>query len=157
MSEEEREAFLAQFSAERQGTLLGLCVMGGIFAEGVDLKEDRLIGAAIVGTGLPMVCIEREILRKYYDRKSGRGFDFAYRYPGMNKVQQAAGRVIRTERDRGVIALLDGRFLQEETRALFPLEWEGYEVCTLDSVGEAVRRFWDGGQAAGCREDEKGD
>lgn len=142
MSEAEREAFLGQFSSEREDTLIGLCVMGGIFSEGVDLKEDRLIGAIIVGTGLPMVCIERELLKKYYDKKEGRGFDFAYRYPGMNKVQQAAGRVIRTEKDRGVIALLDERFLQRETMALFPIEWEDYEVCTRKSVAASVRDFW---------------
>ncbi len=106
MNEERREAFLARFAEEREGTLLGFCVLGGIFSEGIDLKNDSLIGAVIVGTGLPMVCTEREILKNYFDSQGDNGFDFAYRYPGMNKVLQSAGRVIRTEDDRGVVLLL---------------------------------------------------
>ena len=93
--------------------------MGGIFGEGIDLKNDRLIGAIIVGTGLPQVSDEREILKNYYDERGLSGFDYAFRYPGMNKVLQAAGRVIRTSEDRGVILLLDERFLQREYGALF--------------------------------------
>lgn len=98
MKEHEREAFLEEFEKERQGTLVAFCVMGGIFGEGIDLKNDRLIGAIIVGTGLPQVSDEREILKNYYDERGLSGFDYAFRYPGMNKVLQAAGRVIRPAR-----------------------------------------------------------
>ena len=129
MKEHEREAFLEEFEKERQGTLVAFCVMGGIFGEGIDLKNDRLIGAIIVGTGLPQVSDEREILKNYYDERGLSGFDYAFRYPGMNKVLQAAGRVIRTSEDRGVILLLDERFLQREYGALFPREWEKRRVC----------------------------
>lgn len=99
--------------------------MGGIFGEGIDLKNEQLIGAIVVGTGLPQISNEREILMGYFEKRLGAGFGYAYRYPGMNKVLQAAGRVIRTVEDVGVIELLDERFLQSEYRALFPREWEG--------------------------------
>jgi Rad3-related DNA helicase len=123
-------------------TLVGFCVLGGIFSEGIDLKNDSLIGAIIVGTGLPQVCFEREILKQYFDAQNENGFDYAYRYPGMNKVLQAAGRVIRTSEDLGVIALLDERFLQYAYRRMFPREWENAEVVSLDTVGKRVDRFW---------------
>ena len=142
MKEHEREAFLEEFEKERQGTLVAFCVMGGIFGEGIDLKNDRLIGAIIVGTGLPQVSDEREILKNYYDKRGLSGFDYAFRYPGMNKVLQAAGRVIRTSEDRGVILLLDERFLQREYGALFPREWEKRSVCGLSQLREEVSRFW---------------
>lgn len=96
----------------REKSLLGFCVMGGIFSEGIDLKHEALIGAAIVGTGLPMVCDEREILRQFYEERGMDGFAYAYQYPGMNKVLQAAGRVIRTQEDRGDPAF--GRALFEQ-------------------------------------------
>ena len=120
MSEEAREIFLEEFEEEREESLLGFCVMGGIFSEGIDLSRDRLIGAAVVGTGLPQVCRERELLREYFDKKGLRGFDYAYVYPGMNKVLQSAGRVIRTEEDRGVILLLDDRFREGRYKETFP-------------------------------------
>ncbi len=100
MTEEEREAFLHSFEEERDSSMAALCVMGGIFSEGIDLKEERLIGAIIIGTGLPQVNTEQEILKEYFDESQGRGFDYAYQYPGMNKVMQAAGRVIRTAGDK---------------------------------------------------------
>ena len=90
MKEKEREEFLAAFDNEEDETLVAFCVMGGIFGEGIDLSNDKLIGAIIVGTGLPQICNEREILKNYYDEESGSGFDYAFRYPGMNKVLQAA-------------------------------------------------------------------
>lgn len=142
MNEQEKEEFLREFEGERQDTLVAFCVMGGIFSEGIDLKEDRLIGVMVVGTGLPMVCTEQEILRKYFDEKNERGFDYAFQYPGMNKVMQAAGRVIRTMEDKGVIVLMDDRFLREEYQALFPREWRPFKVVRQESVGEAVREFW---------------
>ena len=145
MKEEEREAFLAAFDEERSETLVAFCVMGGIFAEGIDLKNDRLIGAIIVGTGLPQVSNEREILKNYYDGKGLSGFDYAFRYPGMNKVLQAAGRVIRTGEDRGVILLLDDRFLGADYEPLFPREWSGRKRVSLREVGGVVQEFWDSG------------
>ena len=143
MNEEKREAFLAEFSAEREKTLIAFCVMGGIFGEGIDLKKEQLIGAVIVGTGLPQISNEREILMDYYEKRMGEGFDYAYRYPGMNKVLQAAGRVIRTIDDVGVIELLDERFLQSDYRNLFPKEWEKRLVCTVDSVETYLEKFWE--------------
>jgi Rad3-related DNA helicase len=157
MSEADREDFLARFKGNEEldlqagiemeieqddTVLIGFCVMGGIFGEGIDLKNDGLIGAIIVGTGLPQVCSEREILKSYFDETEESGFDYAYRYPGMNKVLQAAGRVIRTVEDVGVIALLDERFLQISYRRMFPREWEDFETVTLNTVGKRVEDFW---------------
>ena len=142
MSELEREMFLQEFREQEEDTLLGFCVMGGIFSEGIDLMGDRLIGTAIVGTGLPQVSGEREILKSYYDRRGLQGFDYAYRYPGMNKVLQAAGRVIRTQKDRGTILLMDERFCQREYRKLFPEEWQDIKYCRLDNVEKYIADFW---------------
>ena len=146
MKEEERESFLQAFSeelsGERKGSLAAFCVMGGIFGEGIDLKNEQLIGAIVVGTGLPQISNELEILMGYFEKRLGAGFDYAYRYPGMNKVLQAAGRVIRTVEDVGVIELLDERFLQSEYRALFPREWERQTVCRIDTVEKYLEEFW---------------
>ena len=142
MAEEEREDFLSQFDQKRDQSFAGFCVMGGLFSEGIDLTEDRLIGAVLVGTGLPMVCAEQEILRNYFEEKKGDGFRFAYQYPGMNKVLQAAGRVIRTPKDTGIIALLDNRFLGNEYRQLFPLEWQDCQIVNENSVDKALKEFW---------------
>ncbi|MCR5590567.1 MAG: ATP-dependent DNA helicase [Lachnospiraceae bacterium] len=136
---------------EEKKTLIGFCVLGGIFSEGIDLKNDALIGAIIVGTGLPMVCPERELLRRCYSDMGLDGFDYAYRFPGMNKVLQAAGRVIRTEEDRGVVALLDERFLGRDYLRLFPREWKDYGVCRADDVNEALEQFWTGPGEQGLR------
>ncbi len=147
MTEEEREEFLAQFAEEAEETHIGLCVLGGIFGEGIDLKGERLIGAVIVGTGLPLVCDERELFRRYYDgqEESGRdGFSCAYLYPGMNKVQQAAGRVIRTMEDKGAVLLLDDRFAGVQYASLFPKEWYPYETVTLRTMPERLDSFWNG-------------
>ena len=159
MTEEDREYFLGRFEGNRdcelgeqihmeveqeeEKSLLGFCVMGGIFSEGIDLKNDSLIGAVIVGTGLPQVCAEREILKQYFDEMGKNGFDYAYRYPGMNKVLQAAGRVIRTAEDVGIVVLLDDRFLTGSYQRLFPREWVEYEAVTVDWIGGRVERFWD--------------
>lgn len=144
MGEEAREIFLENFEEEREGTLVGFCVMGGIFSEGIDLTADKLIGAAIVGTGIPQVCTERELIRQYFEKDGMSGFDFAYLYPGMNKVLQSAGRVIRTEEDKGVLLLLDDRFFGRQYREIFPREWSKYQVCNLDEVAEATEKFWKG-------------
>ncbi len=142
MKEDEREEFMSQFNEEHEGSLIGMCVMGGIFAEGIDLKEDRLIGALIVGTGLPMVCNEREILKKHFSKAGFNGYDYAYKYPGMNKVLQAAGRVVRTEKDIGVVALLDERFLETGYLRMFPREWSNYEIVSKDIISKRVETFW---------------
>ena len=143
MTELEREEFLEEFTEETEETLVGFCVMGGIFSEGIDLIGDRLIGAAVVGTGLPQVNCEREILKGYYDEKGEQGFDYAYRYPGMNKVLQAAGRVIRTKEDTGAILLMDERFLNRDYRNLFPREWNDACTCTLGNVEKHLQAFWE--------------
>ncbi len=142
MDEQAREAFLESFQEEPDHVLIGFCVLGGIFSEGIDLKNDRLIGVMIVGTGIPQVCSERELLKDYFNSKGESGFDYSYRYPGMNKVLQAAGRVIRTAEDVGVIALLDERFLQFAYQKLFPREWEHFQVVNVDTVSVRVNAFW---------------
>lgn len=142
MREEEKEEFLQSFEKEDEVSIIGCCVMGGIFSEGIDLKEDRLIGAVIVGTGLPMVCNERELFKTYYDERKGNGFEYAYLYPGVNKVFQAGGRVIRTAEDKGAILLLDERFLNRSYLELFPREWYPYEVVNCDTMVQSLREFW---------------
>lgn len=143
MNEAEREEFLQAFEQEDGGTLVAFCVMGGIFGEGIDLKNDRLIGAVIVGTGLPQISNEREILKQYYDKQGLSGFDYAFRYPGINKVLQAAGRVIRTQEDRGIIVLLDERFLQSDYDALYPREWKNRIVGNVETVDAEICKFWE--------------
>lgn len=143
MSEEAREIFLENFEEEREGSLIGFCVMGGIFSEGIDLSRDRLIGAAIVGTGLPQVCRERELLKDYFQKQGVRGFDYAYLYPGMNKVLQSAGRVIRTDRDCGIILLLDERFRDYRYQEILPREWKDYGTCNADNVADKMETFWE--------------
>lgn len=143
MSETEREEFLDRFSEESDRTLVAFGIMGGIFGEGIDLKNDRLIGAIVVGTGLPQISNERTILKDYYDAENGCGFDYAFRYPGINKVLQAAGRVIRTTEDTGVILLLDERFWQREYDLLYPREWSDRKPCNIANVGKLVADFWE--------------
>ena len=143
MDEEERENFLRAFEMGREKSLIGFGVLGGIFSEGIDLTNEKLIGTLIIGTGLPQVCNEREILKSYFDQKGLYGFDYAYRYPGMNKVLQAAGRVIRTAEDIGIVALLDERFLTTPYQRMFPREWREYEDVSLKEIGHYVERFWD--------------
>lgn len=146
MSEAKREEFLLRFQKKEveDSTLIGFCVMGGIFSEGIDLKRDSLIGALIVGTGIPQVGCERELLRQHFDAQGENGFDYAYRYPGMNKVLQSAGRVIRTAEDIGVVALLDERFLEPQYKRMFPREWSQYEVVNVSGIADKVERFWNG-------------
>ncbi len=143
MTEEEREGFLAQFEVSHENGFAGFCVMGGIFGEGIDLKEDRLIGAVVAGTGIPQICTEREMLKQFYDQRGEDGFFYAYLCPGMNKVLQSAGRVIRTEEDAGVILLLDERFDESRYRRLFPEEWRQPDTCTLQTVRQKTEAFWD--------------
>ncbi|ETT54292.1 DEAD2 domain-containing protein [Paenibacillus sp. FSL R7-269] len=130
MSEPERESFLAAFRPDNPEPLLGFAVLGGIFSEGVDLPGDRLNGVMVVGVGLPQVGLERNLLRSYFQSQGKNGFDYAYIYPGMCKVQQAGGRLIRSESDSGVIVLADDRFMQQSYRQLLPEEWRDYSVMT---------------------------
>lgn len=145
MREKDREEFLSNFNPDasmQDRTVIGMCVLGGIFSEGIDLKKDRLIGTIIVGTGLPMVCSEREILKKHFDSEGVSGYDYSYKYPGMNKVLQAAGRVIRTSEDIGVVVLLDERFIQTQYLRMFPREWSNFKVVSEDEIGKNLDRFW---------------
>lgn len=143
MTEQDKEIFLEEFSSSQGDvTLIGMCVMGGVFSEGIDLKKDSLIGAIIVGTGLPSIDIRQQLLRRFFDEKEGKGYEYAFVYPGMNKVLQAAGRVIRTEEDSGIIALLDDRFLTSQYLSLFPREWNNYVVTDIKTVGEEILDFW---------------
>lgn len=144
MDEETREDFLRQFSEDNAETLLAFVVLGGIFSEGIDLKGERLIGTAIVGVGLPLITEERNLVSDYYDRQNGRGFDFAYVYPGMNKVLQAAGRVIRSETDRGVVLLMDSRYLSTTYRELFPDEWAHHvRLRGVEQIKRTTAAFWE--------------
>ncbi len=142
MTEAQREEFLANFRHTVAHTLVGFAVMGGIFGEGIDLKGERLTGAVIVGVGLPGICTERELIRSYYDRNGENGFEFAYQYPGINRVLQAAGRVIRSGQDRGVVLLIDQRYEQQRYRSLLPLHWDIQKVGGGETLAEALAGFW---------------
>lgn len=143
MNEQQRVDFLNSFSSYGEATLVAFAVMGGIFGEGIDLKGELLSGAIIVGVGLPQVCAERDMIRQYYQQKTGNGFDFAYTYPGLNKVQQAAGRVIRSETDRGFVILIDDRFTTTAYKRIMPSEW--FPLLTpkdVKNLSESLKIFW---------------
>lgn len=141
MREQDKEAFLKKFEGEKP--VIGCCVLGGMFSEGIDLAGEKLIGALIVGTGLPKITGERNLLRDYYEERGEDGFSYAYLYPGMNKVLQAAGRVVRTASDEGIILLLDDRFLREDYQEMFPREWSTYRVVNQNNVKQTMLEFWD--------------
>ena len=142
MKENEREAFVRQFHEKQSNALVGFAVMGGIFGEGIDLVGEHLVGAVIVGVGLPQVCLERDLIRDYFQQTRGAGFDFAYTFPGMNRVLQAAGRVIRSELDRGIILLIDSRFAEARYRKLFPVWWRTKSLRSANELIDAAERFW---------------
>ncbi len=142
MTELERDEFLAAFSVEHGETLVGFAVLGGIFGEGIDLVGERLIGAVIVGVGLPQLCVERDLIRNYFQQQNAAGFEYAYTFPGMNRVLQAVGRVIRSENDHGVVLLIDARFNEVRYRRLFPAWWKYLRVRHADGLREALGRFW---------------
>jgi len=143
MSEAERETYLSRFSTGNQETLIGLAVMGGIFGEGIDLVGERLIGIVIVGVGLPQLGLERDLIKDYFDHQASSGFAYAYQYPGFNRVQQATGRVIRSETDRGIIVLIDERFAHARYRNLFPSHWRSVQIVENTSeLKENLTRFW---------------
>ena len=142
MSEVDREKFLAHFDKRSTGYLTGFAVMGGFFAESIDLVGERLTGAAVVGVGFPQISLEREVIKAYFDSVNGSGFAFAYQVPGMIKVLQAAGRVIRSEQDRGVVMLIDTRYTMPPYRMMFPKEWRPVFVESVEKVGSVLSQFW---------------
>jgi DNA excision repair protein ERCC-2 len=143
MSEAQKEDFLTLFGADNERTVIGFAVMGGIFGEGIDLVGERLVGAIVVGVGLPQICLERNLIRSYYDEKGTSGFSYAYAFPGMNRVLQAAGRVIRSAQDRGIIVLIDSRFAQSSYLELLPAHWSDlHRVDSAAHIRQAVAAFW---------------
>jgi Rad3-related DNA helicase len=143
LNEAEREDFLAAFIDQPERTLIGFCVLGGIFSEGIDLVGERLIGTVVVGVGLPQVNHEQELIKEYYDEKRNQGFSYAYQLPGMNKVIQAAGRVIRTMEDQGIILLLDQRYTNPHYQKLLPVSWSDRKIVYgATEVEHASREFW---------------
>ena len=146
MTQEQKEAFLDAFCADNPSMLIGFCVLGGSFSEGVDLPGGRLIGSIIVGVGIPGLSDERNIIRDHYADKNGYGYEYAYVYPGMNRVLQAAGRVIRTDTDRGVVILLDRRYAEQRYIDLFPPHWEDVRFASdAQSLAKIVSGFWKSG------------
>jgi DNA excision repair protein ERCC-2 len=144
MTGEERDNFLSRFSVSNENTLVGFAVMGGIFGEGIDLTGDRLSGAIIYGVGLPGISPERDIIRDYFNDTDQAGFEYAYLYPGINRVLQAAGRVIRSETDRGVVILVDDRYRGTRYKPLFPSNWKPVMVKTREELERVLKGFWGG-------------
>lgn len=142
MDDAARDAFLGEFKPDPEDSLLGCVVMGGVFSEGIDLPGDRLSGAAIIGVGLPQLCPELDTLRAQYAGRGLDGFRYAYQYPGLCRILQAAGRVIRTETDRGALLLLDDRYFRPDYEALFPPHWRVESVRTVSDMEGRLRRFW---------------
>ncbi|MBO7297178.1 MAG: ATP-dependent DNA helicase, partial [Clostridia bacterium] len=143
MTQEQKEQFLDAFVADNPGMLIGFCVLGGSFSEGVDLPGGRLIGSIIVGVGIPGLSDERNIIRDYYADQNGMGYEYAYVYPGMNHVLQAAGRVIRTDTDRGIVVLLDQRYAEPRYTELFPPHWEDVKIASdAQSLAKTIADFW---------------
>ncbi len=143
MSHAERNKFLSQFKSGRDETLVGFCVLGGAFAEGVDLRGDKLIGTIIVGMGLPKLSAEQNILQNYFEETRENGYDYAYTYPAMIKIQQAAGRVIRSEEDCGIVVLMDERYAEPPTLRLLPKHWRRIKFASdPDRLATIVERFW---------------
>ncbi len=143
MTASEKKSFTDEFSKETDSYLLGFCVMGGIYSEGIDLAGDLLIGAIVVGIGMPSISYEREAIAEYFEEKHEAGKQFAYIYPGMNRVFQAAGRVIRREDDRGIIVLIDDRFADPIYKKSIPSLWKGMQYITdAKELNERLVRFW---------------
>lgn len=129
LTEEQRDDYLDEFDEDPTETLVAFAVSGGIFSEGVDLVGSRLSGAVIIGVGLPQICFERNVIKEFYDKRENSGYDYAYLFPGFNRVMQAAGRVIRSETDKGFVILADSRYGTEDYRSLFPPEWKNFSVA----------------------------
>lgn len=144
MPETARAEFIECFEEHPRRSMVAFIVLGGVFAEGVDLPEDRLSGAAIVSTGIPQIGFERALIQELYDDGFGTGYDVAYTYPGIRRVLQAAGRVIRTETDRGVVLLLDTRYDGETVKELLPVHWQLERVKKLEILKNRLNAFWSG-------------
>ena len=142
MDHHEKTEFLKQFGKRPEQVLVGFAVLGGIFGEGIDLEGDRLSGAAVVGVGLPAVSYENELIRSYFNAAEGAGYQYAYQYPGINRVLQGAGRVIRTARDRGVVLLVDQRYARYGYRALLPRHWQPVRIPDSQALYDALAKFW---------------
>ena len=143
LSEEEREQFLTAFIDDPADTYVAFCVLGGIFSEGIDLKGSRLIGSVIVSVGLPQLSVQQNIIKHYFNTKNGMGYEYAYMYPGMNKVLQAAGRVIRSQTDTGAVLLIDERFSHRNYLNLFPTHWHGCRLVRDEETLQTVLdEFW---------------
>jgi DNA excision repair protein ERCC-2 len=155
MSEPEREAFLSRFSKDNPQTLVGFAVMGGVFGEGIDLVGNRLVGAVVVGVGLPGIGLERELIKEYFTTNLNAGFEYAYLYPGINRVLQAAGRVIRTEKDRGVVLLIDQRYARYQYKTLLREEWDPARVHNAQQLTEGLQKFWEQGNSPQRRRERK--
>ncbi|MDA3846709.1 MAG: ATP-dependent DNA helicase [Vallitaleaceae bacterium] len=141
--EEEKEAFVNHFHDVSGETKVGFAVLGGMYGEGIDLIGDKLSGVIIVGVGLPRINFEGDLLKAHFDQQYGKGFEYAYIYPGMNKVLQSAGRVIRTSMDRGVVVLIDSRFRRGDYAKLFPKEWDHRQYLSrLPALGSFLTKFW---------------
>ena len=147
MTQKEKAEFLSEFEKESHSYLVGFAVMGGIYSEGIDLYGDRLIGAVVVGIGLPGLSYEREAMCAYYDEKFEEGRQFAYIYPGMNRVLQAAGRVIRREDDKGVVVLIDDRFSDPLYKKIVPKLWDEMQfIGDAKELKEELEAFWQDGE-----------
>ena len=142
MSEAERAGFLDEFTAGAAVTKVGFAVLGGVFGEGIDLVGERLIGAIVIGVGMPPPSTERDLIRDYFEERLGTGFDYAYLFPGMNRVLQAIGRVIRSESDRGAVLLIDTRFGEWRYRRLFPECWRPIRVGSDAEISSKLKSFW---------------
>jgi DNA excision repair protein ERCC-2 len=142
MSELERTGFLDEFAVGATGTTVGFAVLGGVFGEGIDLVGERLIGAVVVGVGMPPLSTERDLIRDYFEERLNAGFDYAYLFPGMNRVLQAVGRVIRSEQDRGAVLLIDTRFAEWRYRRLFREVWTPVRVASDEQIRAALAAFW---------------
>ena len=144
MTEEEREEFLQEFKEGIDYSVFGFVVMGGIFGEGIDLVGDKLTGAIVVGVGLPQICFERELIKEFFDKKGLSGFNYSYMYPGINRVMQAVGRVIRTDNDKGIVLLIDKRFLYRDYLNIFPNEWSNFKKISNDREAQSnIYEFWE--------------
>ena len=142
MIEVEYEEFIKKFHINRD--IIAFAVIGGAFSEGIDLTNDKLIGVVVIGTGIPQICLERNLIKQFFDNMYNMGFEFAYMYPGFNKVLQASGRVIRTEKDIGTVVLIDSRFMQHRYFKLFPEHWRRFnKVSTINELNNIQKKFWD--------------
>ncbi len=143
MTEKQKNRFLAYFQKTgRDKALVGLTVMGSLLNEGIDLKGEELTGVLVIGTGLPGLSPEGDILRQYYDGKTGQGFEFAYVWPGFNRVTQAAGRLIRSGEDYGLVLLIDDRYGRPDYRQLLPEDWQAHHTEDRQECLELIRDFW---------------